>query len=332
MNIPIQFSSLKHERRRKKKLWPRIVIYSILIIFFGINAYGVYIGNTFYKKAFEANTNKELDLYNQSKSTINEKRFSSLQKEDVSVGSKNNYRLYGTYIKNPIPTKNTMILVHGLGGSRYTSLKFIDMYLDKGFNILIYDSRDHGHSGGINITYGFDEKYDLDRWVSFVYSKNKGGIIGVHGEDLGAATALLHASINENTKKVSFYIVDSSYSDLKQLFTLRLKEDYKIKNTLAINFILFYAEKINKLNNQFTFNEASPINYIKDISTPILFIHGENDTLIPKSMSEDLYKLKGNSKAIYIAPNSDHLASLQNNQDEYKNNVYKFIDSLETKK
>jgi uncharacterized protein len=332
MNIPIQFSSLRHNRRQKKKLWPKIVIYFSLIFIIAINAYGIYVGNIFYKTAFEPNTNKSLDLYNQNKYTFNERRYLSLQKEDVSVGSKNNYRLYGTYIVNPNKTKNTIILVHGLGGSRYTSLKYIDMYLDKGFNILIYDSRDHGHSGGKNITYGFSEKYDLDRWVSYIYSKNKGGIIGVHGESLGAATAILHSSLNEDNKKVNFYIADSSYSDLKQLFTLRLKEDYKIKNTLAIDFILFYAEKINKLNNQFTFKEASPIENIKDISTPILFIHGENDTFIPKSMSEDLYNLKSTSKSIYIAPNSDHLASFTNNQDAYKAAVYKFIDSVSVKK
>lgn len=327
MDIQTQFISLQHKRRTKKKLWPKIIIYSLLVIFIGINIYGAYIGNVFYKKAFEANTNKDIDLYNQSKYTFNENRYNSLQKEDVSVGSKNNYRLYGTYIKNPNASKNTIILVHGLGGSRWTTLKYVDMYLDKGFNILIYDSRDHGHSGGKNITFGFSEKYDLDRWVTWVASKNQGGTIGVHGESLGAVTALLHSSLNEDKKRVSFYVVDSSYSDLKQFFTLRLKEDYKIKNNFAINFILFYAEKINKLNNQFTFKEASPINYIKNVTTPILFIHGENDNFVPKSMSEDLYNLKSTAKDIYIAPNAGNLGAYLNNQDAYKEKVYNFIDT-----
>lgn len=332
MNINIQFTSLKSKRKSKRRLWVKFIVYSLLLLFIAINGFGFYIGSSFYKKAFEPNTNKDIDLYDQSKYTFNEKRYNSLNKEDISVGSKNNYRLYGTYIKNPTPTKNTIILVHGFGGSRWTSLKYIDMYLDKGFNILIYDSRDHGHSGGKNITFGYSEKYDLDRWVTWVASKNKGGIIGVHGESLGAATALLQSSPDLNKDRVSFYIVDSPYSDLKQLLSLRLSKDSNIKNPLASKFILFYEEQVCKLNNQFSFKQASPLSSIKDVKSPILFIHGEEDNFIPKSMSEDLYNSKSGSKEIYIAPKAGYLEAYKSNQDIYKDKVYKFIDAYMPKK
>lgn len=328
MSVPIQITSMQSKRKQKKKLLPKVIIFSILILVISINIYGFHEGNEYYKIFFEPNTNKDMDLYSQNKWAINENRYLSFHKEDVTVGSKNNYRLYGTYIKNPNSTKNTIILVHKFSGSRYTSLKYIDMFIDKGFNVLLYDSRDHGHSGGKNITFGFSEKYDLDRWVTWVYNKNNGGIIGVYGEDLGAATAILHSSLNEDNKRVSFYIADSSYSDLKQLLASRLKEDYKINNTLAVNFILFYTEKVNKLNNEFTFKEASPITYIKNITTPILFIHSENNLSLSKSMSEDLYNLKSTSKSIYIAPDTGYLK----NQNIYKETIYKFIDSLTEKK
>jgi len=332
MGVPIQIFSMQNKRTQKKKLWPKFAVFLILLIIISINAYGLNVGNKFYKIFFEANTNKGLDLYSQNKTYIDEKRYLSLRKEDVSVGSKNNYRLYGTYIKNPNPTKNTIILIHEFSGSRYTALKYLDIYIDKGFNVLIYDSRNHGRSGGTNITFGFSEKYDLDRWVTFISNKNKGGIIGVHGIDLGASAALLHSSLNEYSKQVSFYISDSSFSNLKQVLTLKLKETYKINNPLAVEFILFYTERVNKLNNQYTFKEASPINYVKDVTTPILFIHGENDTNIPKSMSEDLYNLKRTSKSIYIAPKAEHITSFQSNEEVYKDKVYKFIDSLAVQK
>lgn len=332
MGVPIQIFSLKNNPQKKKRLLPKFIVSTVLILFICINSYGLYIGNKFYKSFFEADTHKGTDLYIQNKSFIDERRYSSIHKEDVSVGSRNNYRLYGTYLVNPTPTNNTIILLHDFSGSRYSSLKYIDMYLDKGYNVLIYDSRNHGKTSGSNITFGFAEKYDLDRWITWTAAKNKGGIIGVHGEGLGAATALLQAPLNEASKRVSFYIADSSYSNLGELFKLKLQENYNIRNPFIIKFLLFYTEKVNKYNNQFTFKEASPINYIKIISTPVLFIHGEHDTNIPKTMSEALYNLKPDSKSIYIAPKAGHLSAYKDYEQEYKEKVNKFIDSLKLQK
>ncbi|MFL0248227.1 alpha/beta hydrolase [Candidatus Clostridium stratigraminis] len=332
MGVPIQIFTLKNKPNKKKRLLWRVIVSIVLILLICINSYGLYVGNKFYKCFFEADTHKGADLYSQYKSFIDERRYSSIHKEDVSVGSRNNYRLYGTYLVNPTPTKNTIILLHDFSDSRYSSLKYIDMYLDKGFNILIYDSRNHGKTGGSNITFGFLEKYDLDRWITWVAAKNKGGIIGVHGEGLGAATALLQATLNEASRKVSFYIADSSDSNLEQLFKLKLQENYNIRNPFLVKFILFYTDKVNKYNNQFTLKEASPINYIKMISTPILFIHGENDTNIPKDMSEALYNIKPDIKSIYIAPKAGHLEEYISNKHEYKEVITKFIDSLSIQK
>lgn len=329
MNVQIQFTSLKDVRRVKKSTGPKLIINIIILLFIAVNLAGLYAGNIYYKKAFEVDTKKDIDQFESNKSYFNVNRYNSLEKEEVSITStKNNYKLYGTYIKNSKATKNTVILVHDLGGSRWSVLKYADMYLDRGFNVLIYDSRDHGYSGGTNVTYGYYEKYDLDRWVNWLYSRNKGGIIGVHGESLGAATALLHSELNESKKKVSFYVSDSSYSDLTEFLNLRLRQDLKVKNSLSAKVLLFYIDKVNKLRNQFYLHESSPINAIKDVTTPILFIHGDNDTYVPKSMTEALYAAKTGSKDIYIAKNSAHDQSYINNQEEYRSEIYKFLDTL----
>lgn len=326
--MQVQFTSLKDVRRNRKKKWPKIVLDVIFIVFIVTNVVGLYIGNNFYKKFFEIETKTDLEQYETYKSTFNERRFSEIQREEVSVASKNDYKLYGTYIKNPKATNNTIILVHGLKGSRWSAMKYTDMYLDKGFNVLVYDGRHHGYSGGNNVTYGFYEKDDLAKWVDWVYKRNKGGIIGVHGESIGAAAALLHSKTNERKKRVSFYISDSAFSDLNELFAIRLKEDYKLKFSILAKPLIFYIDKVNKLRNGFYLTEASPINIISDIKTPIMFIHGANDIYAPRTMSEELYKAKPGTKQIYIAPDSGHGEAYLNNQDEYIDRVYNFIDSV----
>ncbi|MCM0648353.1 alpha/beta hydrolase [Clostridium swellfunianum] len=329
MGIQIQFTSLKDVRRPIKKNKTSLILNIIVFIFIAVNLGGLYAGNVFYKKAFEIDTKKSIDQFEANKQHFNLNRYNSLVKEEVAVTSTNNsYKLYGTYIKNPKPSKDTIILLHGLAGSRWSMLKYADMYLDKGFNLLIYDARNHGDSAGKNVTYGFYEKWDLDRWVNWLYTKNKGGVIGVHGESMGAATALLHSELNQSKKRVSFYICDSSYSDLKELFKLRLKEDYKLKSKLASNVLLFYADKVNKLRNQFNFEKASPINVIKEITTPVMLIHGSGDSFVPSKMSEDLHASNPSSTELYIAQNSNHVEAYLNHNEVYTERVYKFIDTI----
>jgi fermentation-respiration switch protein FrsA (DUF1100 family) len=331
MNVNIQFTSLK-DVRKKKKSKARTIANLIIIVLILFNMTMLYIGNLFYNKAFLMDTKKELDLYESNKKYFSETRFNTLQREEVSVSSKNNYKLFGTYIKNGKATEDTVILLHGIGGSRWTMLKYVDMYLDKGFNVLIYDGRAHGESGGNNITYGYYEQTDLDKWVSYIHGKNKGGIVGVHGESMGASTALLHSRLNENKKRVDFYIVDSAYSDLDELLTIRMLEDYNLKVGILAKTVLFYSNIINKLKNNFSFIDASPKYELDKVTTPIFFIHGSDDKYVPKYMSEEMYNLKPGMKELYIAPNSTHVQAYISNPELYIEKTYNFLETIILKK
>lgn len=331
MDIQLQFTSLENARRKNKKKWPKIIFNVIIIVFIVFNIIGLYIGNMLYKQTFEINTREELDQYEKNKNTFNEIRFNQLQKEDFSIASRNDYRLYGTYIKNAKTTQNTIILLHGLLGSRWSVMKYADMYLDKGFNVLIYDERNHGYSKGDNTTFGFYESDDLDKLVDWVHKKNKDGIIGVHGDDIGGVAALLHAKTNESKKRVSFYIVDGAYSDLSEYFTLKFKEQYNIKYKFLVTPLIFYLDKVNKIKNGFYLKEVSPVSILNQVQTPILFVHGSNDKIVPKSMSEDMYNAKAGSKEIYIVSNSEHGETFLTNPDEYTEKVNNFIDAALSK-
>ncbi|MBC2581510.1 alpha/beta hydrolase [Clostridium sp. DJ247] len=302
-----------------------VVFLTLFVISF--NACGFYIANMIYSEACRQQTSKGIpNLHQIYRNTFDDKRFSKLSKEEVEITSLFGYKLSGTYIPNPIKTNNTVVIVHGFRGSRWESMKYADLYIDKGFNTLIYDSRYSGESGGNDVTFGFYEKYDLDKWIDWVYNKNKGGIIGVHGESMGASTLLLHSQLNEKSKRVKFYVADCPYSDLKALFIYRLEEDYHIKNKLIGNILTFYTNIIANIRSGFAFSGASPINAIKDVRTPIMFIHGDSDKYIPFSMSEEMYSLKNGPKDIYIAPYSGHAQAYLYNKKVYKEKLYNFID------
>lgn len=303
-----------------------ILILAIVII----NSIGIYIGNIFYNKTCKIETriykNQQVEVF--SRNIFNKEQFNSLLNENIAIRSKYGYMLYGTYIKNNIPTKNTVIIVQGLWGSRWTSLRYADMYLKKGFNVLVYDSRNHGKSGGDDVTFGAYEKYDLDQFVNWLYVENNGGIIGVQAESMGAATALLHSEINEKQKRVKFYISDCAYSDLRQLFILKLAKDYNIDSTFKANFIFFYASIVSLFRSHFWLYSVSPINAVKKSSTPILFIHGAKDEYIPNYMASDMFNVKRGIKELYICPKAGHAMSISVDPKTYKERVYRFIDTV----
>ncbi len=305
----------------------KVIIILLIFIFILFNSAGLWVGNFIYTEACKKQTSKGVsNLYEIYKNTFDDNRFLKLSKEDVIINSLYGYKLSGTYILNPIKTQNTVVIVHGIRGSRWESLKYADIYLDRGFNVVVYDSRFSGESGGSNISFGFYEKYDLDQFIKWVHNKNPNGMIGVHGESMGGATALLHSKLNEKSKLVKFYVSDCAYSNLGNLLTFRLKEDYGIKNKFISSVIVTYTNIIAYLRSGFTFSQVSPINSINSVQTPIMFVHGDSDNFIPFSMSNDMYYIKPGKKAIYIAPYSGHAQSYLYNKKDYTKKIYDFLD------
>jgi len=315
----------KPVKRRFIKTKYKVLIVIFIIVAIITNIIGLYIGNIYYLKVCRLSINEAktgLDYY---KPSFDYKAFTQMESYNVSVKSSFGYKLSGTYIFNPKPTNNTVILVHGIGCDRWESMKYSDMYLAMGFNVLAYDSRYHGSSGGTDISLGFFEKTDLDNIVKWVKWVNPDAIIGVHGESLGAVTALLQAKLDQSKKNVDFYVADCPYSDLTELMNTKISGDLRPTFQPAASFILFYGNIVALKKSNFSLYAVSPITAIADIKTPIMFIHGSNDTFIPASMSLELYLRKKGPKGIYIAPGSEHAMSYLTNKVEYTAKVKQFL-------
>lgn len=251
---------------------------------------------------------------------FDERYYESLHKKEITIRSKQGYPLFGMLFNNN--SNNTVIICHGISLNLFSSIKYLPMYYNRGFNVLVYDHRNHGKSGGKTTTYGYYEKYDLKLWVQWV-KKYYGddSKIGIHGESMGASTVIQYAAIEDIA---SFYVVDCPFSDLKRQIKIRAKADYKIPSFP----ILYICNLIYRFINGVYFDEISPIGDVSHIKAPMLFIHGAEDNYVPTEMTIDLYNKKKGIKSIYISPNSGHTESYINNKKEYEEILDSFLNSF----
>ncbi len=88
-----------------------------------------------------------------------ETEYNQWQREELTISSPFGYELACAYF--PLEgAQKTVILSHGITWSRYGSIKYMPIFRKRGFNILIYDLRNHGLSGGKTTTFGLYEKFD----------------------------------------------------------------------------------------------------------------------------------------------------------------------------
>ncbi|QUH27168.1 alpha/beta hydrolase [Serpentinicella alkaliphila] len=289
-----------------------IIIFSILLILLVISLY--FSSIIIYPKTIDHHKGlaREIKL-----GRINEEDFNSIEKEEVIIKSPFNYSLFGLFFNNN--SNKTVIICHGISLNLYSSIKYLPLYYIKGFNVLVYDHRNHGKSGGKTTTYGYYEKYDLKACVDWVKGRyGPDALIGIHGESMGAATVIQYAALED---VAAFYVVDCPYSDLKSELVIRSWEDYMLPKFPIINI----CNLINKVVTGVFFEQVSPINEISKIKTPMLFIHGALDKYVPTEMTIDLFNKKNGLKELYIAPNSGHVESYSNNKDEYNLILDKFL-------
>ncbi len=246
-------------------------------------------------------------------------KFSKWSSEEVYIDSEFGYKLHGFFYRLD-GSKKTVVICHGITWSLWGSIKYAALFREMGFNTFVYDHRNHGKSGGKNTTFGYLEKYDLCSCIDWVKQKiGNDSIIGTHGESLGAATVLQNLSVCE---KVDFCIADCSFSNLRELLVLRMREDFHLPPFP----IIFISDFFIRMRAKFSIGMISPIDAIKKTSVPILFIHGSEDKYIPPQMSTEMYDMKEKGfKELFLAPNSGHAQSIIRNPEEYGRKIESFL-------
>jgi hypothetical protein len=246
--------------------------------------------------------------------------YEKLEKTDYTIKSFDGYELHVQFLKNPTPTDKYIIISHGYTDNRMGALKYAPMYLELGYNCIIYDLRGHGENEPTFTTYGIREGEDIYELVKDTRSRYSDiSQLGLHGESLGAASTAASMKYHPD---VDFAVADCGFSDIDNV----LRGAYKYYH--MPEFFVDLADLGARIRYGYSLKSMRPIDSLDDNEVPMLFIHGADDNFILPKNSEDMAaRTRGRSEVRYIE-GAGHANSILTDDETYNAYVRDFLESL----
>jgi dipeptidyl aminopeptidase/acylaminoacyl peptidase len=236
-----------------------------------------------------------------------------------------NINLMGWYIEVD-PSAPVVIVTHGLGDSKKDANVLVPagMLAHNGFNVLMYDLRNHGESDHDNGRTSIGNKEYQDvlgawDWLTKVkgYSSAR---IGLYGVSLGGGTTLM--AFGEESR-VAAAFVDSPFADLSQIMNAEL-----IRNrypTILIPAAILMA-RIASGDDLLAHSPKEAI--YNDNGRPLYIVHGTGDKRISVNQTRELAALaqqNGANVTTWIPEGVGHVDSVFVYPDEYEKRLVGFF-------
>lgn len=233
--------------------------------------------------------------------------------EPYTVNSWDGYELHAVLLRcAEADSRRYMILTHGYTDNRWGSLKYAKMYLDWGWNCILWDLRGHGANAPSRCTYGLKEGQDLAEMIKDARQRWGEDItLGLHGESLGAATTVCAL---QYSPEVDLAVADCPFADIVNV--LERRSPAPVVQWASVGAKLCYGSALT---------EMRPIDALRRSWVPLLLIHGKSDSFISPENSRRLYEAAQGVKELHLIEGAEHAQSIFTAPEEYRSIVSAFI-------
>ncbi len=219
-------------------------------------------------------------LYHPNENNYSEDKI-SVDIENVRIKTSDNIELLGWYHEKNLKDFKTLIFFHGNAGSLENRIHKLNHFRDMNINFLIIAWRGFSGNNGNPSEQGLyeDGKSAID-WLIKKGVSEKNLIL--YGESLGTGVAT-HLAQNKNFAGVI----------LETPFTSMIDAAKKFYPYIPVKLLL--KDKFENYKK------------IKNINSPILVMHGEEDKIVPFFMGKKIYQLANKPKYSYFTKYDDHM-------------------------
>ncbi len=253
--------------------------------------------------------------------TILEPKDAGLPQESLLLETNDGLKLSCWLVVREGKSKGTVVYMHGVGDCKIGGIALTRFFYRMGFNVFLYDSRQHGESEGRYCTYGYYEKHDVSMVIDYLKARKdfRAGKIGLFGTSMGAAVALQAAAIDN---RIAVVIAEASFTNLRTIFVDYQRRIIKLPWHFLRNFALTRSQRIANFKARL----VSPIEDVERIHIPLLFVHGTNDTFINSSYSLMLYERAHEPKTLLMVKGGDHNDVWDVGGSDYETTLRDFLE------
>lgn len=241
----------------------------------------------------------------------------------ISAVSTDGYRLIATvfYGESEEPTHLWALVLHGYTGWKEEMYPFACWYYEQGYQVVVPDLRCQGESEGDFIGMGWTDHYDCSLWIDYILSQDPDAQIVVHGQSMGASTALIMTGETSLSEHVRAVISDCAYTDAYSMFGDKVTEWFDLPTFPLVDS----ARIVLRLRGGYDLLDASAIDAVSASRTPTLFIHGASDAMISVQMSKDLYEAAACPKELLIVDGAGHAQAQDKDPEAYYGAIAAFL-------
>lgn len=164
------------------------------------------------------------------------------------------------------------------------------------------------------------------------------GLVGIVSAEAGGSayfyrrTMMRYNAKTERTMKMSGVdweqyfskIADCPFTSPKAVFTHVLHSMYHLPAFPIIQI----ADAVNKKQAGYGLDECNSAREVRKAKVPVLLIHGDADTFVPCSMSEEIYKNCKSPKQKLIIHGAGHCESYYKDREAYEGAMDSFIGGI----
>lgn len=230
-----------------------------------------------------------------------------LKFETIDFKSADGTALHGWFIPaKGKAAKATVVFSHGNAGSIGHHLGFCAWLAEAGYNVILYDYRGFGKSGGTVDRRGMID----DVKAAFVYARKRPDIdtsrLVSYGHSLGGAQSV--TALGETpVKGLRAIVIDGAFASY-----------------LAMARIVG-----GQLGASLVTDELAPKDFVKNLSpVPLLVVHGDQDEVVPVSQGKQLFEAAGQPKTFFEVKTGRHGTALSDDGGAYRKKMIAWLDGV----
>lgn len=240
----------------------------------------------------------------------------------------------------------TILVVHGFTSNKHEIS--LSRFVFKDYNVMTFDLRAHGdHAQGQCCSFGRDEMLDVIGAVEYLKNRPDKELqdlpLIAYGISMGAVATILAAAHDPSLFDAAVFDCpfDSTDNVLNRVFerlkfsicgyefgmpgrTILEKCAYNASMQAIVKTAIQSAMKM-EMGIAFCIKSSSPMDAIKKVSIPTLFITCKNDLKVPVSAVKSVYAGARGFKRLWITDGRFHCDSLFYNPEKYEHTVRAFI-------